>query len=179
VNITRLVCNRYLKPYDAWSIPEFTPLALQELRDAMIAKPLHRTTINKYCAVVKAAFKWGVSQTMVPVQAYQALACVEGLEAGRSNALEPEPVRPVPEAHIEKAKRFLPHVLRTMIDLQLATGARPGEIYKLRPLDIDRSTCVRREPGGPTSTTRPEFPTRPLGRGGSRRRSWRLGRCAT
>jgi integrase len=74
---------------------------------------------------------------MLPGSIPDALKAVEGLRRGRTEAKESEKVEPVEEDHIEATKRFLsPHVC-AMIELQLLTGARPGEICAMRTCDID------------------------------------------
>src|SRR4051794_41808518 len=59
------------------------------------------------------------------------------LARGRTDVRESEPVRPVPEAFV---RAVLPHVLppvAAMIELQLLTGARPGELCVMRACDLD------------------------------------------
>lgn len=121
---------------------DFGPLALRSVRDTWIAKGLARKTVNDYTAAVKAAFKWGASVERCSASVYQALATVEGLKAGRSAAKETEPVRPVLQSHIDAVRAIAPATIRAMIDLQLTTAARPGEILRLRPCDLDRSGPV-------------------------------------
>jgi integrase len=81
---------------------------------------------------------------------WRSLQAVEGLRIGRSEAGEPEPVRPVPDREIEAIK---PHVSRqvwALIQLQLLTGARPGELLVLRPIDLDTG-------GGKVWTSKPAY----------------------
>jgi len=98
--------------------------------------------VNRYTGIVKGMFKWGVSHEYCSPLVHQALTTVEGLRVGRSRAKETEPFKPVPESHIEAVREVLPPTLQAMVDLQLACGARPGEILELRPCDIDRSGPV-------------------------------------
>ena len=51
-----------------------------------------------------------------------------GYRAGRTDAREAGPVRPVPDDLLEAVRPpVLPHV-RAMVDLQLLTAMRPGEV---------------------------------------------------
>ena len=62
--------------------------------------------------------------------------------AGVCDARESEPIRPVPAAHIDAVR---PHVARqvwALIELQLLTGARAGELVKLRAVDLDTTGKV-------------------------------------
>ncbi len=67
---------------------------------------------------------------------------VEGLKAGRSEARDTEPVKPVLEAHVQAVKPFVSRQVRAVIELQLLTAARPGELLKLRPIDLDTTGSV-------------------------------------
>jgi integrase len=73
----------------------------------------------------------------VPAAVYHALQAVEGLKAGRSEARETAAVLPVDEAHALSAAEFLPPPVKAMVELQLLTAMRPGEIIAMRACDID------------------------------------------
>jgi integrase len=51
-------------------------------------------------------------------------------------------VRPVDYAMVDATLPHLPAVVRSMVELQRATGMRPGELCIIRPCDIDRSGKV-------------------------------------
>jgi integrase len=117
---------------------EFGPKGLKAVRQAMIEAGRCRPVVNKDIDRVKRMFRWAVEHELVPVEVHQALRTVAGLRKGRSEAREPSPVGPVPEAHV---LAVLPHVMApvaAMIRLQRLTGARPGEVMAMRPCDIDR-----------------------------------------
>ena len=61
-----------------------------------------------------------------------------GSERGRSDAYEPEAVKPVPMEMVEAIQPFVSRQVWAMIQLQLFTAARAGEIAQMRPCDIDR-----------------------------------------
>ncbi|WP_169979889.1 tyrosine-type recombinase/integrase [Tautonia rosea] len=125
--------------YARSSVAEFGPRALKALREQLVRDGLGRSTINYNVGKVVQVFKWGVAEELVPPAVYQALAAVPGLQRGRSNARETEPVGPVPDAYVDAV---LPHVsrqVRTMVELQRLTGMRPGEVCQMRTRDIDTS----------------------------------------
>lgn len=126
------------------SIPakECGPNALRTIREEMLLKGLSRRTINDYVAVVKQMFKWAASHEKIDIQVYQAIATVDNLKAGRSEAKESEPVQPVPESHINAVEPFVSRQVWALIQLQLLTGTRAGELLKLRPCDLDVSGKV-------------------------------------
>jgi integrase len=128
---------RYLRQlYGSTAAKEFGPLALKAVRQAMIEAGLTRGYINAHVDRIRRAFRWGVSEEVVPVSVVQALETVTGLEKGRSAARETEPVKPVIQADIDAALPFMPAPVAAMVKLQLACAARPGEICLLRPCDV-------------------------------------------
>jgi integrase len=130
MKILRDVCGRV-------RVAQFTPKHLKAVRQAMIDRGWSRRHINRQVVRLRSIFKWGVSEGLVPVEVHQALATLPGLRAGRCEAAESEPVRPVRK---EQVKAVLPHVsrvVRDMIRLQWHTGMRPGEVCVMRAIDID------------------------------------------
>jgi integrase len=120
----------------------FGPLALKAVRRAMVEAGLARTQVNARVGKIKRVFKWAASEELVPVAVYQALATVPGLQKGRCQAKEREPVAPVTPGHIEAVLPFLTPTVRAMVLLQRLTGMRPGEVMAMRPGDIDRAGAV-------------------------------------
>ena len=125
----------------------FGPNALRELRQAMVSMKLGRVHwsrqyINKIVLRIRAIFKWAVAHELLPVNCYEALRTIEPLRRGRSAAREAEPVRPAPEAAIAAVLQHVSAQVATMIELQLATGMRPGEVCSMRAADLDISGPV-------------------------------------
>src|SRR5581483_10835254 len=79
---------------------------------------------------------------LIPEPVYRALATVRGLQAGRCDARESEPVTPVEWDVVRQTVRDVTPTVRAMILLQWHTGARPGEVCKIRTRDIDRTGTV-------------------------------------
>jgi integrase len=146
--LTREIVDiRYsLKPltdlFAALPVNEFGPLKLIEVRDSMIRSNLSRNLINQRVGRIKRMFKWAVSRQLVSPIIYQGLITVEGLKRGRCAARETEKRRPVEERHVYAILPYTTPVVAAMIELQLLTGMRPGELVILRPCDIDRSGKV-------------------------------------
>ena len=115
---------------------EFGPLALKACRAAMIADRLARTTINSFVGRIKRMFRWAGENELVAASVYEALRTVPGLRRDRSEAVETQAVGPVSS---EDVHAVLPHVsaqVRAMIELQLLTGMRPGEVCVMRVCDL-------------------------------------------
>jgi integrase len=132
-----------LKPlkalYASVAAVEFGPVALKALRQTLIDAGLARTTINGRIERIKRMYRWAASEELVPIAAFQSLATVAGLRAGRSKAREPAPVMPVADAVVDATLPHLPAVVADMVRLQRLTGMRPGEVCQLRPADVDRT----------------------------------------
>lgn len=116
---------------------EFTPTKLKSVRARMIAKGWARTLINRQVSRIRSVWKWAASEELVEVAVYQTLATVTGLKRGRSAAKESRPIKPVPAASVAAVKPFVASPVWALIELQQLTGARGGELFKLRAIDID------------------------------------------
>lgn len=122
------------------SVPcsQFGPLKLQNLQ-ARFVKSHVRTQVNKNVSRVKQVFRWGVANELVPAEVVLALDCVRGLQKGRSNAQEADPVEPVPQEDFDGAIEKMSDSVRAMCQLLLLTGARVSEIRLMRIGDLDTS----------------------------------------
>jgi integrase len=118
---------------------QFGPLRLKQVRQAMIDAGSTRGTINSYISRIKLAFHWSVENELLPVEVFSALATVRGLSKGRTEAVEPDPVKPVPLAFVEAIRPHVSRQIWAMIELQLLTGARPGEIVDMHVGEINTS----------------------------------------
>lgn len=137
-----------LKPlvdnFAALPIDEFGPLKLMEVREYMVKLGLSRGLINQRIGRIRRMFKWATSTQMVSPIIYQGLLTVEGLKRGRCAAKETEYVKPVDEKYVYAVLPYTTPVVAAMIELQLLTGMRPGELVLMRPCDIDRSDEIWR-----------------------------------
>jgi integrase len=123
--------------YGTTPAKDFSPRKLKAVRQWMIDQGWARQSINKHVSRLRGVFKWGVAEELVPASILEALRAVAPLKRGRCQAVESEPVKPVPIAHVEAV---LPHVsaqIGAMIRLQLLTSMRPGEVVSMRGADID------------------------------------------
>jgi integrase len=115
----------------------FGPLALQAVRKSMIAKGLARKTINSYVDRIVRMFKWAVAEQLIAGAQLVELRAVGGLRAGRSEAREPEAIKPVPQAMLEAVRPALNQTVRDMVDIQLLTGMRSAELCAFKAAHVD------------------------------------------
>ncbi|MFI5378365.1 MAG: tyrosine-type recombinase/integrase [Tepidisphaerales bacterium] len=109
------------------------------MRQAMIDADLCRTNINHRIGRIKRVFKWGTENELVPPEVFHGLQAVSGLKAGRSDARESVPVRPVPDERVAEVLPLVSRHVAAMIRLQQLAGIRSGEVVILRGIDIDMS----------------------------------------
>jgi len=86
---------------------EFGPVKLDAVRARWIANGLSRSTINSMTGCVKLCFKWAAEKELIPASVYHGLSVLGGLKAGRTQAKEPDPIRPVLDAHIDAIEPFM------------------------------------------------------------------------
>jgi hypothetical protein len=123
--------------YGHTAAKEYGPLALKACRQRMIVQGWSRTYINRQVNRVQHMFKWATGEELVPASIYVNLRTVEGLERGKTKARETKKIKPVSTEQVNAALPHLRSVIRAMVNFQLLTGCRPGEVCLIRPLDID------------------------------------------
>ncbi len=67
---------------------------------------------------------------------------VQPLRAGRTTALETEPVRSVSDELVEATLPHLPPVIADMARLQMVIGCHPGELCAIKPSMVERFESV-------------------------------------
>jgi integrase len=80
-----------------------------------------------------------VAHAMIPAAVYHGLSALENLRRGKTDARESTPVPTVPQGTVDTILPYLSRQLAAMVQLQCLTGARPGEICRMRAVDIDMS----------------------------------------
>ncbi|MFI5386677.1 MAG: tyrosine-type recombinase/integrase [Fimbriimonadales bacterium] len=128
--------------YGSTLAKDFAPLALKACRTEFIGQGLARRECNRRTRLIKQAFKWGVSEELVPPSVFHGLLAVSGLAAGRCEARDPKPIGPVPEAIVERTIEHLTPTLEAMVRLQLASAMRPGELVTMRGSNLNMSGAI-------------------------------------
>jgi integrase len=121
---------------------DFGPLALRSVRDALVKSGLSRRVVNFLISRIKRVIKWAVSYELIPASVHEALRTVNGLQRGRSEARETAPIGPAPEAQVKETLPHLPTPVRAMVELQLLTGMRAGEVTVMRAIDLTMTGAV-------------------------------------
>jgi integrase len=143
---------------------DFGPLALRALRDHLVRSGrLARGTINSRIGRIRRAFKWAASVEMIPATVHEALMTVDGLRLGRSDAPEAAPVESVPREVVEATLPYLPRPVAAMVQIQLLTGCRAGEVVSMRACDVTFGETPEFRPSRHKNTWRGRSRRVPLG----------------
>jgi integrase len=138
----RLALRPLKRLYAHSSAAQFDSLALEAVREEMIRGGRCRKRVNRDINRVRRLFRWAASKRLVPDAVHQSLSTVEGLKAGRSVARETAPVRPVAEQVVEATIPHMRPQVAAMVQLQLLTGMRPGEVVVMRGMDLEMTGKV-------------------------------------
>jgi integrase len=144
-------CDRYYANSKATPLHEqfgrrpldtFGPRLLSDVREGMLATGWSRKVINARVQCIVRMFKWAVAKELVSSSVYESLRALEGLRLGRTEAPEGPGRRPVPWEHVEPVLAHVSREIAAMLVVQADSGARPGEVVQMRPMDIDREGRV-------------------------------------
>jgi integrase len=134
--------KRLTEVYGPTPAADFSPLKLKALRRRWIDDGICRPQVNARAGRVRRLFRWASAEELVPLAVHQALALVAGLQKGRTEAAEPDPVTPVPDAHFDTVLPYLRGPARDLVRLLRVSGMRPSEGCLLRWRDIDQTADV-------------------------------------
>jgi len=134
------VLVRQLKElYGNTKAAEFGPKQMKAIRAKMVDADNSRPYINKQMVRLRHLIKWAAAEELIPVEVYHRLSVVPGLRKGKGDAREVPPVTPVDDTVVDATLPHLRPVVTAMVQFERLTGARPDEVCRMRPRDIDRS----------------------------------------
>lgn len=140
---------RELELYLEMKIKEFGPSTLLAVRSAIVnrdimpksdttpKKKLCISSVNGAITKIRQMFKLGVEWEIVPVEIYQALACVKPLNWRTAPSLRnPEKITPVPLHYFSLIMPHLKPLYQAVLKVHLATGMRVKELCEMRWSEI-------------------------------------------
>ena len=142
VHILRSVIKPLRELYGMIPAEDFGPLALKTVRAKMVELGWTRGTINAAMSRIRRIFKHAVENEMVDVAVLARQQAVAPLLAGRTEAHDNAPRHAVDQDKIDTVRPLVRPLVRDLIDVQLLTGARSGELLMLTTGMIDRSGSV-------------------------------------
>lgn len=123
-------------------VSHFGPRKLIAVREAMIGLDWARNTVNQSVRKITRMLRWAAENEYADASICVQCRMVTGLREGRCNARETERIQPVSQCDIDAVELFVSRQVWAMIQLQLLTGMRPGEVCMVRATDIDMSGNV-------------------------------------
>jgi len=133
------ILMRHLKElYGSTKAADFGPKQMKAIQAKMIALDNSRPYINKQMFRLRHLIKWAAAEELIPADVYHRLAVVPGLRKGKCEAREVAPVLPVDDAVVDATLPYLRPVVAAMVQFERLSGARPDEVCRMRPCDIDR-----------------------------------------
>jgi len=125
-------------------VRDFGPKKLKALRERFITdKDWARSHVNHQVNRIRRMFRWGVEEELVTPSIHEALKAVQGLRRSNKKPVREAPkVLPVVDLHVACVLPYVSRQVRAMIFIQRLTGARPGEICRMRKCDISVSGDV-------------------------------------
>ncbi len=121
---------------------DFGPKRLKAFREHLVERGLVRGTVNDHTRIVVQAFRHAVGEELIPPAIWEALRSVEGLRKGRTSAPDNPPVTAVAPAHVRQVLPRLSPTVAAMVEIQMLTGMRPGELVIMRGADLDTTGRV-------------------------------------
>ena len=131
VDILKSVMRPLVELYGMLPANDFGSLALQAVRVKMVALGWTRGTCNAGVARIRRIFRHAVANELIEPKVLQKLEAVAPLLSGRTAAHDNAPRTAVVPDHIEAVRELVSPLVRDLIDLQLLTGARSGELLHL------------------------------------------------
>jgi len=111
---------------------EFTAKHLAKVREVLISDGNCRRVVNRRVNRIRRALKWALVEGLIPAAVLESCRALSPLKPGRTAAPDFEDVQPVKEVDYLKTLDYLPPTPRTILELMRLTGARPGEITRIR-----------------------------------------------
>lgn len=109
----------------------YSPARFIELRQHWIDRGLSISTINKYHGYVLMMFQQCALRGLISPDVWSNLKIVPKLKPGRSAAKDPKRVEPVEMAHVEAVRSYVSETVWQVIQTQIFTGMRSGEVLSM------------------------------------------------
>ena len=132
------ICTVLVSLYGDIAAAVFDVNCLRTIRNEFVQKRYVRREINCRVQVIQFIFRWGASHKIVPASVHHELKTLIPIKKGEYDLPESRERPIVSLADIEKTLAELSPVVRVMVQVHLATAARPTEVCELRIENIDR-----------------------------------------
>lgn len=124
---------------------DLSPLHVHRIRQQLATQGRARGYINSLVRVFKTIWRWAVSMAVVAGPNAHGVLALRAWEEG-DGGRETPPRLPVDDKDVDKTLPHLPTLVRAMVQLLRLTGARPGELVRMRRRDVSTSADEKVEP---------------------------------
>lgn len=129
---------KFMVPFEEYFIEDFGPLALDQVRNAMILKKQARSTINKRINKIIKMYRWGVSREMFPVSILNSLSTLQPIGSNQPLVKEAKKVDPVEWNEVKKLLPYLSNTVKAMIEIHFLAGMRSDEVCRMSNENIEK-----------------------------------------
>lgn len=145
----KMVLRTLNKSYGDCIAKDFGPLQLKALRQQICqhgnqqsspkkhGQLLTRTKVNEMVSRIVSMFRWAAETDLVPASVWYAIKSVTPLARGSNLVCECRKITAPRLEDIEATIECMGTIHATMVRLQLLTGMRCGEVFKMRPCNIE------------------------------------------
>ena len=151
----------FLLSYRDWPVSDFGPDELIAVQQALVdhryfrvnhddePRQYVRTSINDLINVVHKMWLWGVGREITTEAQARRLKEVRPLRVGKTQAPDTQKRAMITEKEFEEVVASVNPVVADMLRIMWNTAMRPGEVCRMRPLDIlhDDPSCWLYVPG--------------------------------
>jgi integrase len=144
--------GKFLDPFRPRAIADFEPDELRGIQESLVAYRYYRTNheeepvaytrtgINQLVNQIHKIFLWGMGRDLVSAAQRQRLKEVQPLRVGKTAAKDKSKRAYITGKEFNKVVADVNPVVGDMMQLIWLTAMRPGEVCRMRPYDIMRSS---------------------------------------
>jgi len=133
-------CLPLVKRFADVPVGAVLPWHLAKIHEDMKQTVASSQGVAKRLGLIRRCFRWGAREGLVPVSVLVGFGLVKEIQTDAGRTQGPKTAKtPQSRKDVELVISLAPPVLKGLLIVVLESGARPAEIAKLTPRDIDRS----------------------------------------
>lgn len=139
VGVIRQMCRRISRVAGHKRVDDLRAGEVESFVQQMIEDDVSRQSCNALLRRLRTMARWAVRKEVMDGGTLARIMAVPALRKGRTRAREKPPVRAVELERIAATTPHLHSVYQSMVQVQLCSAMRPGEVCRMRPEEIDTS----------------------------------------
>lgn len=137
----RYALDPLLHVHGKTAVRRFGAVQLEEVRDEMLKRGWNRKVVNRRVIRLRTVWRWAERKGHAPAGSWAALRVLEPIQKGDRRAPEPVSRKPCEWKELARVCRHCAKVPRDMLLICWYTGARPGEVRRMRVREIEQSAA--------------------------------------